>query len=176
MNTLDECTTLWGKLEQVYTQKCHQNVNEPQATEYRTHAYNTELWVRSSYTHAAYRLVQCARCKDRWKHSSCVIWHMLAPITVARRDQPSDFNTGNVSPACSYTVPLSCCPSICVAVVRVFYPCLSHFELVYDGRVHKIRAGSDLRHDIRHTYIYVQKIYSKLVYVGLAQARPSNKD
>jgi len=29
---------------------------------------------------------------------------MLAPITVAscRRDQPSDFNAGNVSPACSY--------------------------------------------------------------------------
>jgi len=43
----------------------------------------------------------------------------------------------------------------------------------------KIWAGSDLRHDVRQIYIYIErerereKIYSKLVYVGLAQARPN---
>ena len=40
--------------------------------------------------------------KDRWMHSSRVIWRALAPIARARRNRPGDFNTGNASPACGY--------------------------------------------------------------------------
>ena len=79
---------------------CHQNVTEPQATEYHKKKYT--LWVRSSYKHAAYRLVQHTPHGGRRKHSSHVIWRELAPIAVARSDRPGDFNTGNISPACGY--------------------------------------------------------------------------
>ena len=47
-------------------------------------------------------------------------------------------------------------------------------EITHDARTRKIRPGSDLRHDVQYIYIYIyRKIYSKLVYVGLAQARPN---
>jgi len=47
---LDECMTLWGKPDRVHVQNmeqlqaydCHQNVTEPQATEY-LHTYTQEL-------------------------------------------------------------------------------------------------------------------------------------
>jgi len=39
-----------------------------------------------------------------------------------------------------------------------------------DARTRKIRAGSDLG---THTIYNTDKFHSKLVYVGLAQARPN---
>ena len=57
---------------------------------------------------------------------------------------------------------------------------MNSFELTNDARTRKIRAGCDLRHDVRdiYTYIYIyrerEKFHSKLVYVGLAQAHPTN--
>ena len=49
------------------------------------------------------------------------------------------------------------------------------FELTNDARTRKIRAGCDLRHDIREIYIYREreKFHSKLICVGLAQAHPN---
>ena len=48
------------------------------------------------------------------------------------------------------------------------------FELMNDARTRKIRAGSDLRHDVLYKYIYIDKFHSKAVYVGLARAHPSH--
>ena len=63
-----------------------------------------------------------------------------------------------------------------VSWVRVQCSLWIVFELTNDARTRKIRAGCDLRHDVRdiYTYIYIEKFHSKLVYVGLAQARPIN--
>ena len=41
-----------------------------------------------------------------------------------------------------------------------------------DARTRKVRAGSDLWHDVRQIYINIRKIHSKLVYVGLAHTAP----
>jgi len=46
------------------------------------------------------------------------------------------------------------------------------FEITNDARTHKIRGRRDLRHDVRYI-IYIDKFHGKLVYVGLAQARPN---
>ena len=43
--------------------------------------------------------------------------------------------------------------------------------LTNDARTRKIKAESDLRHDVR--YNYMDKLHRKLVYVGFAQARPN---
>ena len=73
--------------------------------------------------------------------------------------------------------------SILVEVDRSWFVSMSltlqclWFELTHDAMTRKIRAGSDLRHDVRYIHRYkeinIWKIYSKLVYVGLAQARPN---
>jgi len=44
-------------------------------------------------------------------------------------------------------------------------------ELINDAKTREIRVGSDLQHDVRQMCM---EICSKLVYVGLAQARPNN--
>ena len=49
------------------------------------------------------------------------------------------------------------------------------FELTNVARTSKIRAGSDLQHNVQDIYIERERenFHSKLVYVGVAQARPN---
>ena len=57
-------------------------------------------------------------------------------------------------------------------VLAKYFAKLIVFKLT---RMRKISAGSDLQHDVRQifTYMHTDKFHSKLVYVGLVQARPN---
>jgi len=101
----NECMTLWGEPEWVYVQNVEQLHVSSECNWHSGHRISQQYtsWGRSSYKHAAYRLVQCTPQGGRWKHSSRVIQcRALAPIAVARSDRLGDFNTGNASRACGY--------------------------------------------------------------------------
>ena len=114
----------------------------------------------------------CCFARLRW-HSRSLLWYAIALIDVA---------IGEVGP-CNERLPLWVARS--TSGLRPCWGCFLAelstsslwivFELTNDARTRKIRAGFDLRHDVRdiYTYIYREKFHSKLVYVGLAQARPN---
>ena len=117
LKALDCCWTRWMH-NMEHAHDCHQNVTEPQATEYHKQKYTRAHEVRVRLSYNSYSKAGCTQAgpahaaigdgMDRWQHSSHLFLHALlvafhravvrSIVTMSEKKlESSDFNIGTVN-------------------------------------------------------------------------------
>ena len=92
-----------------------------------------------------------------WTDESTLVWHALAPNNVARTDWSSDFNIAFTRVRQQWQMASTDCHAVTSTTwIGKWSLWLSCFRI---NAWHKIRARSDLRHDVRHIiYVYMENL------------------